>query len=99
MGPKDYCEWVMSLRTGDPGGFKDFIEYMLKNPPVAPPNKKQRIDETTDICKICFGRDIDTVLVPCGHIVACSNCAERFQDKPCPICKTGVCFVQKTYKA
>ena len=50
---KDYADWVMSLR-GDPGGFKDFIHYMVHNPAVdePPPSKKQRADEET--CKICF---------------------------------------------
>ena len=95
---EDYCEWVMSLRGGDPGGFKDFIHYMLKNPPVEePPTKKHRVDEQS--CKICYQDEIDTVFVPCGHVVACSTCAERIQDKPCPIYKSGVCFVQKTYRA
>ena len=96
---EDYCQWVMSLRTSDPGAFGDFITFMLKNPPVEPPAKKKRGDEGTDTCKICFDQEIDTVLVPCGHVVACSSCAERLQDKPCPICKSGVCFVQKTYRA
>ena len=95
---EDYADWVLSLR-GDPGGFKQLIAYMVKNPPVdePPPSKRQRADEET--CKICFQEEVNTVLVPCGHIVACSKCAERLQEKPCPICKSGVCFVQKTFRA
>ena len=94
----DYADWVLSLR-GDPGGFKQFIAYMVKNPPVdePPPSKRLRVDEET--CKICFQEEVNTVLVPCGHIVAFSKCAERLQEKPCPICKSGVCFVQKTFRA
>ena len=51
------------------------------------------------MCKICFQEEINTVLVSCGHIVACSKCAERLQEMSCPICKSGVCFVQKTLRA
>ena len=94
---EDYADWVMSLR-GDPGGFKQFIHYMSNNPAVdEQASKKLRADEET--CKICHQEQINTVLVPCGHIVACSKCAERLQEKPCPICKSGVCFVQKTFRA
>ena len=92
----------MTLKEENVGCFKEFIDYMEKNPPIGgapPPAKKLRVDEATNTCKICYQSEINTVFVPCGHIVACSECAERLQEKPCPICKYDVCFVQKTFRA
>ena len=35
-------------------------------------------------CKICFTGHIESVLLPCGHCVACKACTV-------PICERGVC--------
>ena len=75
----------MTLKA-DPGAFASFIEYMeehsgAKSECDAPPQKKQRSDTGgEDMCKICFTRPIDCVLVPCGHFFACMICAERLDD-------------------
>ena len=76
----------------------DFIEWLQRRPLVTteedePPRKKQRAD---DECKICFDKDIDSVFVPCGHVLACFSCA--ISVKKCPICKRS-CKALKTYKA
>ena len=95
----DYCEWVSSLKK-DPGAFGPLIKYMERarqREDEEPAPKKQRVD--ADMCKICYQADINTCLVPCGHVVACLSCAERLGDEPCPICKQPVAFVQKTYRA
>ena len=94
----------MTLK-GDPGAFASFIEYMeehagAKSECDGPPQKMQRSDTNgEDMCKICFTRPIDCVLVPCGHFFARMICAERLADEPCPICIQGVAFAQKTYRA
>ncbi|AJD80729.1 inhibitor of apoptosis 3 [Pseudoplusia includens SNPV IE] len=36
-------------------------------------------------CKICFSKEIDACYIPCGHVVACMNCAWSVSD--CPICR------------
>ena len=94
----DYCEWVSSLKK-DPGAFGPLIEYMerARQREDEPAKKKQRVD--ADMCKICYENDINTCLVPCGHMVACLSCAERLREEPCSICKQAVDFVQKTYRA
>lgn len=37
------------------------------------------------MCRICCDKDIEVVFLPCGHIYACEECAERMDA--CPICK------------
>jgi Zinc finger, C3HC4 type (RING finger) len=42
-------------------------------------------DSMDDACNICFERQMDCVLIPCGHQVCCIECAQ--QVRSCPICK------------
>lgn len=39
-------------------------------------------------CKICYEEEMNTVLVKCGHIVACHLCAKELKD--CPVCRRTV---------
>ncbi|XP_053328988.1 E3 ubiquitin-protein ligase XIAP isoform X2 [Spea bombifrons] len=48
--------------------------------------EKLRQLEEEKICKLCMDRSISIVFIPCGHLVACIECAEAV-DK-CPICCT-----------
>ena len=45
-------------------------------------------------CKICMVNPVQIVLLPCGHLAVCSDCAKRMNiekgDKPCPICRNTV---------
>jgi len=55
----------------------------------------ERRDE--DLCKICYDRDIDVVLYPCGHFILCRWCAQKVSD--CPVCRFVITDVVRTYKA
>ncbi|XP_068107282.1 E3 ubiquitin-protein ligase XIAP isoform X2 [Hyperolius riggenbachi] len=46
--------------------------------------EKLRKMEEEKICKVCMDKAMSVVFIPCGHLVACSDCAELL-DK-CPIC-------------
>ncbi|NXO02953.1 BIR7B protein, partial [Rhinopomastus cyanomelas] len=37
------------------------------------------------MCKVCMDRDVSVVFVPCGHLVACGECAINL--RLCPICR------------
>lgn len=58
-------------------------------------NRENRRDE--DLCKICYDRDIDVVLYPCGHLILCRWCAQKVSD--CPVCRFVITDVIRTYKA
>lgn len=36
-------------------------------------------------CKICLDKEVNTVFLPCGHLVCCNECAPEM-DK-CPVCR------------
>ncbi|XP_034980047.1 baculoviral IAP repeat-containing protein 7 [Zootoca vivipara] len=37
------------------------------------------------MCKVCMDKDVSIVLVPCGHLVVCPECAPNLRR--CPICR------------
>eukprot|EP00927_Polykrikos_kofoidii_P072546 TRINITY_DN68648_c0_g1_i1.p1 TRINITY_DN68648_c0_g1~~TRINITY_DN68648_c0_g1_i1.p1 ORF type:complete len:488 (+),score=90.61 TRINITY_DN68648_c0_g1_i1:186-1649(+) len=56
---------------------------------------EERRDE--DLCKICYDKDIDVVLYPCGHFILCRWCAFKVSD--CPVCRQVITHVIRTYKS
>ncbi|XP_056363699.1 baculoviral IAP repeat-containing protein 7 [Oenanthe melanoleuca] len=40
------------------------------------------------MCKVCMDRDVSVVFVPCGHLVACAECALNL--RLCPICRAVI---------
>ena len=96
-----YTHWVQTLGS-DPGAFKQFYDWLQTQPAKGeeePDTKKAKTDDDNETCKICCARPIDSVLVPCGHVISCMSCGERFDNGPCPVCKQGVALVLKTYRA
>ena len=48
-----------------------------------------------DECVVCMAakRDMDIYLAPCHHRQLCTECADKFVGKPCPICRAYVTAV------
>ena len=44
--------------------------------------------ESSLACKICYEKDIGVVFSPCGHCVACVNCAPPLEN--CPLCRKEI---------
>ncbi|XP_010180800.1 PREDICTED: baculoviral IAP repeat-containing protein 7 [Mesitornis unicolor] len=47
------------------------------------------------MCKVCMDRDVSVVFVPCGHLVACGECALNL--RLCPICRAVIRGSVKTF--
>ncbi|XP_067327616.1 E3 ubiquitin-protein ligase XIAP isoform X3 [Anolis sagrei] len=56
--------------------------------------KLRRLQEEK-LCKICMDKSISVVLLPCGHLVACKDCAEAVEK--CPLCCTAIVKRQKIF--
>mmetsp|Transcript_5976 Transcript_5976/g.8935 ORF Transcript_5976/g.8935 Transcript_5976/m.8935 type:complete len:534 (+) Transcript_5976:132-1733(+) len=48
------------------------------------------------LCKICYEREMDCALLPCGHMV-CQQCSKRIHS--CPHCRKAFTRVQKLFKS
>ena len=40
-------------------------------------------------CPICFDKESNIVLIPCGHII-CKTCYELSNNLFCPICRSNI---------
>jgi len=48
-----------------------------------------------DACPLCCERQMDCVLIPCGHQICCQDCGKNL--KKCPICKVD-CSVLRIFR-
>ncbi|XP_009887582.1 PREDICTED: E3 ubiquitin-protein ligase XIAP [Charadrius vociferus] len=66
----------------------------LRNLYLSTEEKLRRLQEEK-LCKICMAKDISVVLIPCGHLVACKECAEALHE--CPLCRANIMKRQEIF--
>nr|XP_060627464.1 baculoviral IAP repeat-containing protein 7 isoform X1 [Anolis sagrei ordinatus] len=67
------------------------VETECPNQPVdstLSTEEKLRQLQEERMCKVCMDKDVSIVLVPCGHLVVCSECAPNLRR--CPICRGAI---------
>jgi E3 ubiquitin-protein ligase BOI-like protein len=53
--------------------------------------------KNTIICKICNIKNINILLIPCSHLICCTDCYDKLQDVKCPVCKNDIVNTMKIY--
>jgi len=48
-----------------------------------------------DVCVVCMDRQRDALLLPCGHIYLCMQCARGLDNRVCPMCRTPITRVTR----
>jgi hypothetical protein len=66
---------------------------ILTNGPTSVLYTEEKNDK---LCRICFDRIVDTVLIPCGHAIVCDACSTTI-SQVCPLCKKPIQQIVKTY--
>nr|XP_054497160.1 E3 ubiquitin-protein ligase XIAP isoform X4 [Agelaius phoeniceus] len=56
--------------------------------------KLRRLQEEK-LCKICMDKDVSVVFIPCGHLVACKECAQLLNE--CPLCRKDIMKIQEIF--
>ncbi|XP_039573437.1 E3 ubiquitin-protein ligase XIAP isoform X4 [Passer montanus] len=56
--------------------------------------KLRRLQEEK-LCKICMAKDVSVVFIPCGHLVACKECAQLLNE--CPVCRRDIMKIQEIF--
>jgi len=46
-------------------------------------------------CQCCADSAINTVFIPCGHLVCCSDCSKKVEN--CPLCRSDISQVQSVF--
>ncbi|KYN06942.1 PREDICTED: E3 ubiquitin-protein ligase XIAP-like [Cyphomyrmex costatus] len=52
-------------------------------------------DKDARLCKICYSREVRMVFMPCGHLLACAECAKNM--KICGVCRKNVELTVQVY--
>ncbi|XP_010405986.2 E3 ubiquitin-protein ligase XIAP isoform X1 [Corvus cornix cornix] len=66
----------------------------LQNLYLSTEEKLRRLQEEK-LCKICMAKDVSAVFIPCGHLVACKECAQLLNE--CPLCRTDITKIQEIF--
>ncbi|NXX84361.1 XIAP ligase, partial [Urocolius indicus] len=61
---------------------------------ISTEEKLRRLQEEK-LCKICMAKDVSVVLIPCGHLIACKECAQALHE--CPLCRTNIMKRQEIF--
>lgn len=48
-------------------------------------------------CVYCIDKEANFILVPCGHVCFCEECAKDFTEDKCPICRQKIEHKSKVY--
>lgn len=56
-------------------------------------------EEISHLCVICSVSKKEGTFYPCGHVVCCKQCGDRFKGSACPICRKKVMDYVKLYNA
>lgn len=51
-------------------------------------DKEKQLDESPTLCKICYRNELGVVFLPCGHMVACADCASALKE--CAVCRKPI---------
>uniref|UniRef100_A0A8C9NMM4 RING-type E3 ubiquitin transferase n=1 Tax=Serinus canaria TaxID=9135 RepID=A0A8C9NMM4_SERCA len=69
-------------------GFCFFLSFFGKDGSQLSTEEQLRRLQEERMCKVCMDRDVSVVFVPCGHLVACEECALNL--RLCPICRAVI---------
>ncbi|NXD41220.1 BIR7B protein, partial [Copsychus sechellarum] len=86
------CEFLLHSRGRE---FISSVQATFSTTLLAPVNGSQLSTEEElrrlqkeRMCKVCMDKDVSVVFVPCGHLVACAECALNL--RLCPICRAVI---------
>mmetsp|Transcript_110192 Transcript_110192/g.235255 ORF Transcript_110192/g.235255 Transcript_110192/m.235255 type:complete len:782 (+) Transcript_110192:69-2414(+) len=59
--------------------------------------KRLELESERHLCKICYEREINTVILDCSHRAVCARCLD--QVSTCPLCRAPITKIIETYNA
>ncbi|NWY55728.1 BIR7B protein, partial [Chionis minor] len=83
------CEFLLQSRGREfvSSVQESFSSTLLSPSGMSTEEQLRRLQEER-MCKVCMDRDVAVVFVPCGHLVACGDCALNL--RLCPICRAVI---------
>lgn len=85
---EQYIKRVLKKFENLPNKNMDTKEQEEKENVTTEQDKDQELEMDSKLCKICYDNVCNTVYIPCGHVMSCTECA--FKAKECPLCRASV---------
>ncbi|KAF1642224.1 Baculoviral IAP repeat-containing protein 7-B, partial [Eudyptes chrysocome] len=83
------CEFLLRSRGREfVSSVQESFSSTLISPSRMSTEEQLRRLQEERMCKVCMDRDVSVVFVPCGHLVACGECALNL--RLCPICRAVI---------
>ncbi|NXV40950.1 BIR7B protein, partial [Uria aalge] len=82
------CEFVLRSRGREFISIWAFFFFFCKDESRMSTEEQLRRLQEERMCKVCMDRDVSVVFVPCGHLVACGECALNL--RLCPVCRAVI---------
>ncbi|NXB54324.1 BIR7B protein, partial [Leucopsar rothschildi] len=81
------CEFLLHSRGRE---FVSNVQATFSTTLLAPLSTEEQLRRLQQerMCKVCMDKDVSVVFVPCGHLVACAECALNL--RLCPICRAAI---------
>eukprot|EP00392_Amoebophrya_sp_AT5.2_P010688 g10753.t1 len=64
------------------------VEIAMLKAQITEVERRLAQEEERHICKICFEREVNAVILDCSHFVSCSRCVTQLSQ--CPICRKDI---------
>lgn len=59
--------------------------------------EKRLRSRSDDLCKVCYERPLDCVLLPCGHLTTCVKCSGKLDT--CPVCRQVIAETKRVFRS
>ncbi|NXY77063.1 BIR7B protein, partial [Glareola pratincola] len=82
------CEFLLRSRGREFISIWAFLLFFGKDGSRMSTEEQLRRLQEERMCKVCMDRDVSVVFVPCGHLVACGECALNL--RLCPVCRAVI---------
>ncbi|CAK9054549.1 Baculoviral IAP repeat-containing protein 2 (Cellular inhibitor of apoptosis 1) (C-IAP1) (IAP homolog B) (Inhibitor of apoptosis protein 2) (hIAP-2) (hIAP2) (RING finger protein 48) (RING-type E3 ubiquitin transferase BIRC2) (TNFR2-TRAF-signaling complex protein 2) [Durusdinium trenchii] len=96
-GEGDATEAAAEPEIGEVEGPHENKEIVRLRLQVLELQKRLESEQERHLCKICFEREINTVILDCNHRAVCSRCLD--QVSTCPLCRAVMRSTVLTYNA
>ncbi|KAJ1656870.1 hypothetical protein IWQ61_003635 [Dispira simplex] len=82
------------------GELVSLVNQLLANTRAELAQYTKDVDSADNLCKICYDHHINCLILECGHLVTCLDCAKRLQTttNECPICRQHITRVVHVFK-
>uniref|UniRef100_A0A8B9FDQ1 RING-type E3 ubiquitin transferase n=1 Tax=Amazona collaria TaxID=241587 RepID=A0A8B9FDQ1_9PSIT len=84
---RDYVSSVQESLSNTPFPVSQDFCVLVEESQLSTEEQLRSLQEEK-MCKVCLDKDASVVFVPCGHLVACRECALNLRS--CPICRADI---------